>query len=242
MAGIGTDEGASPLIRGNRCRDNAMAGIGARHDSHPIIIGNECTGNKASALGLMACKKGTAIVHGNHFEATTVVAIGIQSGWTVTLMDNEIKGGNGMPPAVMVFEGAHATFSENTITGGGVAGIRVAGTVIANNNQFLGTTLRKVGPPNFAVWALEGSDVTLRSNHMRSWRHALSASGASVNAIQNTAEIFHRAAFVIERPKSPATLVGNIAVSTNPDDVAVMLKEASDSSINVRNSLEKPAP
>jgi parallel beta-helix repeat protein len=240
MAGIGTDEGASPLIRGNRCLNNEMAGIGARDGSHPIIIGNVCKGNKAAALGFEACEGGTALVRGNTIEATTVVAIGIQSGWKVTLTDNEIRGGDGMPPAVMVFENSSATFSGNTITGGGVAGIRVAGTLIASGNKFLGTTLRKVGPPNFAVWALEGASVSLSANHMRSWRHALSATAATVTATHNHAEIFHRAAFVVTRPSSPATLVGNTAISGDPAAVAVSLKDdPGNKSVAELNVLEK---
>ena len=242
MAGIGTDEGASPLIKGNRCYDNEMAGIGARHDSHPIIIGNECTGNKAAALGFMACDGGTALVRGNRFEATTVVAIGIQSGWDVDFIGNQIRGGDALPPAIMIFEGATASFSNNTIKGGGVAGIRVAGTADIVRNTFEGTTLRKVGPPNFAVWALDGSDVTLRSNHMKSWRHALFAKNATVTAALNVASEFHKSAFVIDTPTARSLLFNNAAISEDAGDGAFRLTDDLHGSVSEGNTVEKPEP
>jgi parallel beta-helix repeat protein len=240
MAGIGTDEGASPLIRKNRCRDNEMAGIGARDGSHPIIVGNECVGNKMAAIGFEACEGGTALLRDNTLTATTLVAIGIQSGWDVVLVENKIRGGEGMPPAVMVFEGAIASFSRNTITGGGVAGIRVAGSLEATGNRFEGTVLRKAGPPNFGVWALEGSTVNLSNNRFSMWRHALFASGAKVAATNNTASMFHRAAFVLESPSARSHLIGNTAISAEPDTEPFVVSNDVHDSVTEGNSVKKP--
>lgn len=246
MAGIGTREEAAPMIRGNRCYKNKLAGIGSRTGASPIIIGNECYENekvgigqrsdattvlidnhchhnKAAGIGFDSCKGGESTVMNNRVIDNALVAIGIQPGWTVRLSGNELSRTGGLPPIVMVFEGSHATFTDNTIRGGGVAGIRVAGSVRVDENKFEGTSFRKGGPPNFAVWALKGSRVSMSGNQMYSWRHALHASEANVVATDNTVKKFHKAAFVIQKPTAPVQIRGNTAVSGNPKDVVVLI-------------------
>jgi hypothetical protein len=246
MAGIGTREEASPLIRNNRCYKNALAGIGSRTHASPTIIGNECYENgkvgigqrddavtvlignhchhnKLAGIGYATCKEGRSVVIDNRVLDNALVAVGIHAGWSVRLSGNELSRKGGLPPIVMVFDGADATFTGNTIRGGGVAGIRVAGKVRADGNEFVGTSLRRGGPPNFAIWALPGSDVTMTGNKIDSWRHGLHATEASVSATNNTVSNFHRAAFVIQKPKSPANAYGNTAVSKNPKDKVVSL-------------------
>ena len=124
---------------------------------------------------------------------------------------------------VMVFKGADATFTDNVIRGGGVAGIRVAGKVRADKNEFAGTPLRRVGPPNFAIWALPGADVTMTANKIHDWRHGLHATEASVSASRNTVSHFHGAAFVVQKSVRPAHVYGNTAISKNPKDKVVSL-------------------
>jgi len=118
---------------------------------------------------------------------------------------------------VMVFAGSEATFTNNVIRGEGVAGIRAAGVVRADRNEFQGLTMRKVGPPNFAVWALEGSKVTLTDNSFSNWRHALHASKAETIVRDNKIKDFHQSAFVINAPSKPPAITGNIAVSSDPN-------------------------
>ena len=239
MAGIGTAAEASPIIRNNRCYKNKLAGIGSRHRARPTIIGNECYENekagigqegdavtelignhchhnKAAGLGFAACQAGRSTVVNNRIIDNALVAVGINAGWTVHLAGNELSRAGGLPPIVMVFDGAEATLVGNVIRGSGVAGLRVAGKVRADKNEFLGT-LRTGGPPNFAIWALPGSDVTMTGNRIHGWRHALHASGASVSATQNRVSQFAKTAFVVRESSEPANVYGNTAVSKDPN-------------------------
>jgi parallel beta-helix repeat protein len=246
MAGIGTSEEASPVIRNNRCYKNKLVGIGSRTHATPTIIGNECYENeragigqeseavtvlignhshhnKASGIGFDPCTAGRSTVINNRIIDNALVAIGIHPGWTVRLSGNEFSREGGLPPIVMVFKGSDATFTDNVIRGGGVAGIRVAGKVRANNNEFAGTSLRKVGPPNFAIWALPGSDVTMTANKIHGWRHGLHATEARVSASKNRVSNFHGVAFSIQKSNIPANVYGNTAISKNPNDKVLSL-------------------
>jgi parallel beta-helix repeat protein len=165
FAGIGTREEASPIIRNNRCYKNKLAGIGSRTHATPTIIGNECYENGKAGIGQMSdavtvlignychhnktagigfdnSTEGRSTVVNNRIIDNAMVAVGIHSGWTVRLSGNELSRQGGLPPIVMVFGGSEATFTDNVIRGGGVAGIRVAGTVRLSRNEFDGTSLR----------------------------------------------------------------------------------------------------
>jgi hypothetical protein len=111
----------------------------------------------------------------------------------------------------MVFSGAEAVFVSNTIEGGGVAGIRVAGDLRAEKNRIFGTGVRKAGPPNNAVWALEGARVELIENEIRTWRHALMAGKAAVTAVGNVYSDLGGDAFVIRDSPEEPVLSGNRA-------------------------------
>ena len=246
MAGIGTREEASPIIRNNRCYKNKLAGIGSRTYATPTIVGNECYENekagigqmsdamtvlidnhchhnKAAGIGFDSCEAGKSTVLNNRIIDNAKVAVGIHPGWNVRLSGNELSRKGGLPPIVMVFQGAEATFSGNVIRGGGVAGIRVAGKVRAENNEFAGTSLRKVGPPNFAIWALPSAHVTMTGNKIHGWRHALHASEADISATMNAVSEFHNAAFVVQQSKNPPNVYGNTARTKNPKDKVVSL-------------------
>lgn len=246
MAGIGTREYASPIIRNNRCYKNKLAGIGSRTHATPIIIGNDCFENglagigqeseavtllidnhchqnMAAGIGFGTCKTGRSTVINNRVIDNAAVAIGINSGWTVRLSANELSRKDGLPPIVMVHDGADVTFTDNIIRGGGVAGIRVAGKIHVLNNEFVGTSLRRLGPPNNAIWALPGSVVTMTANKIHGWRHGLHATKASVYANNNTVSNFHSSAFVIQKSTRPANIHDNTVISQNPNDKAVSI-------------------
>jgi hypothetical protein len=239
MAGIGSRTGATPVIIGNECYENDLVGIGQRTDTSTILINNYCHHNKRGGIGFAACKKGESRVINNRLIDNALVAVGINPGWKVYLSGNEMSRKGGLPPIVMVFAGSEATFSDNVIRGEGVAGIRVAGKVSVVDNKFEGLTLRKGGPPNFAVWALPNSEVALSENKISSWRHALHASQSTVSAENNIVRIFHKAAFVVQKPKVPARIVGNTIFTDDPNDLAVMI----DGEANVVEENElKPIP
>ncbi|MCA9216822.1 MAG: right-handed parallel beta-helix repeat-containing protein, partial [Planctomycetales bacterium] len=166
---------------------------------------------------------GKSRVEHNRVIDNALVAVGINSGWTVNLVGNELSRKGGLPPVVMVHSGSEATFKDNTIRGGGVAGIRVAGTITAENNRFDGISLRKVGPPNFAVWGLKGSRVTMSANEISGWRHALHSTEGHVNAIGNSVSMFHQAAFVVQKPAGEAVISKNKVTTSNESYIAVMV-------------------
>ena len=223
MAGIGIDEGAAPIIRKNICERNALAGIGARGNAMPKIVENICRDNKASGIGFEGCDEGRATVTGNHLMNNAMVAIGVQAGWSVEITGNTLSREGGLPPMIMVFEGADSTIKDNTFQVSGVAGVRVAGTARVIGNKFDGGTVRKGGPPHFGVWALVGSTVTVQENRFKSLRHGLHASEAAVSASGNITEDFSRVAIVIQKPSKPPVLRNNIAITNEPGAMAVQV-------------------
>ncbi|MBT4693382.1 MAG: DUF1565 domain-containing protein, partial [Planctomycetaceae bacterium] len=118
-AGIGTEGAAVALIEGNECYANARAGIGQRGDAQTTLIGNHCHHNKTTGIGFDSCKTGQATMRDNKIIDNALVAVGIHAGWTVHLSNNILSRKGGLPPIVMVFKGATATFDNNTIHGEG---------------------------------------------------------------------------------------------------------------------------
>lgn len=261
MAGIGTREYASPIIRNNKCYKNRLAGIGSRTHATPIIVGNDCYDNgmagigqeseavtvlidnhchrnKAAGIGFDTCKTGRSTAINNRVLDNALVAVGINSGWTVHLSANELSRKDGLPPIVMVHDGADVTLIDNIIRGGGVAGIRVAGKIHVLNNEFVGTSLRRIGPPSNAIWALPGSVVTMTANKINGWRHGLHATEASLNVTNNTVSNFHGSAFVVQKSIAPANIHNNIAISQNPTGKAVSI--SGETGIVRNNKLVEP--
>ena len=197
------------MILKNECYENELAGIGIADGVGVTVLGNHSHHNRLAGIGFADCERGDALVAENRLIDNGTVAAGVHQGWTVRFKGNTMSRKGGMPPIVMVFAGGEARMTSNTITGGGVAGIRVAGTLRAEENKILGAAVRKVGPPNFAVWALEGSKVHLARNEIRSWRHALVADKAEVEATGNTVRNFHGEAFVVREPSAPPRIADN---------------------------------
>ncbi len=242
MAGIGVEEKAEPVISNNRCFRNVLAGIGARDQARPSILGNECfengeagiglatgsdtqvTGNhchanKAAGIGFSGSGKNTAVLSDNRILENFAVAVGINSGWTVTLSGNQIARAKDMPPLVMVFEGATALFTNNTLRGGGVAAIRVAGTIRVIGNRIEGVKLSKGGPPNFGVWALPGAHVEMTGNTVSGWRHALSAEDAEILASDNSVTDSVTTAFRVRGRNKSNIISGNHVADENVKEV-----------------------
>ncbi len=244
MAGIGVEEEAEPVLRFNRCFRNALAGIGARDHARPLILGNECFENGEAGIGLMTGREtqvssnychlnktagvglagggtNSVTLTGNRLIQNGTVAVGINAGWTATLTGNELSRTNDMPPLVMVAEGASAVFTNNTLRGGGVAAIRVAGHVTAQNNRFEGTAVRKGGPPNFGVWALPGARVELTGNTVSGWRHALYGERAEVIARNNSVKDAITAAFRLRGSAAGTVVTGNHITGTGVKELLV---------------------
>lgn len=222
MAGIGCEEDCTPLLRNNRCHENTLAGIGCRDNARPVIVGNQCHANQAVGIGFDETKSGQAVVLNNRVFDNNKVAIGIHSGWKVRLIGNELSRPEGLPPVVMVFQGAEADFTDNTIQGSGVAGIRTEGVVRATNNTFESSTLREAGPPQSAVWGLPGSRIVITGNTARGWRHALLADKSAVTATGNIVMNYGAIAIKISQPTGTAVIVGNRFESTKDREGATV--------------------
>ncbi|MGB0579380.1 MAG: right-handed parallel beta-helix repeat-containing protein [Limisphaerales bacterium] len=232
MAGIGVEEEANPTIRGNRCHGNGLTGIGLQEHASATIVQNECYENgqsgiglsqdssatirgnhihhnKASGIGFARCKKGKAVIEDNRLLENAKVAAGVNPGWTVVFKNNEFSRTGGMPPLMMIFGGSDVTFTGNTFRGGGVAGIRVQGSVKAAGNRFEGTNMRRVGPPNYAIWALPGADIQFADNTVSGWRHAIYADRAKVIASGNEVSGCPKVAFRLQHPVAGSKVSGN---------------------------------
>lgn len=130
-----------------------------------------------------------------------------------------------MPPVIAVREDSSVVVSDNTVVGGGVAGVMVQGTAVISGNQFQGNGPRAGGPPNFAAWIQAGSKVSFFNNRTDRWRHGLFAGGANqIWATNNTVSNFLGSAIVVDNSKLPAHVFGNVALSDSENDKAATVK------------------
>lgn len=207
------------MITGNECFENEQAGIGQMEGTHTTIVGNYVHHNKTSGIGFEAGQGGESQVINNRVIDNAKVAVGVKANWNVTFVGNHFSRTGGLPPIVMVQQSASTTFSNNVLRGGGVAGIRVAGNVVAIDKHFDGTSFRAVGPPNFAIWGLEGSHVTMDGNQINCWRHALSSNKGQAILTGNTVRHPSKAAFVVSDPEMNPLITGNILIPSIESDV-----------------------
>ncbi len=172
-----------------------QAGIGVREKATAWILDNKCIENKT-------------------------VAIGVRNESAAYITRNQLVRTGGMPPMIAIREKSSAVITDNTITGGGVAGVMVQGTAAISGNRFQGNGPRTGGPPNFAAWVHGGSSVSFCENRTDRWRHALFASGAKkVRVTDNTTSNFLGAAIVVGKSELPAHVFGNIALSDSEKDL-----------------------
>ena len=157
-----------------------------------IIVNNRCLENRLVALGLP--DGATAFVHGNTFKRT----------------------GGGAPPLVAIKSGSTAVFSNNSVTGGGVAGLLAQGRILAVGNSFHGK-----GPgQGSAIWVWKGSTIAVAHNRFDGYRNAINASDSKVTAIDNLVSRFEKAAIVVRKPSAASHAFDTIALSDNPQFIA----------------------
>ena len=220
LAGIGSEDGSVPIIRNNRCMKNKQAGIGTQTGAQAVIIDNVCQGNALAGIGVR--EAASAVLIRNQCIENKMVAIGVRNGSRIYAAQNTLERTGGMPPMIAVRENSSAVVNDNTIRGGGVAGVMIQGSADISGNRFEGNGPRRGGPPNFAAWVHGGSTVSFTNNQSLRWRHALFASGAKkVHATGNTATQFIGTAIVVRQSELPAHVFGNTAVSNNDDDEPV---------------------
>lgn len=192
MAGIGCDEEASPVIRGNRCYRNKLAGIGVRSNSTAYILENHCHENGAAGVGLNTAG---AVIVGNQIEKNKtagigisgkskvsvientcrenrLVAVGIPNDGEAYLQGNTLERTGGMPPIIAIFNNSKAVLVNNTIKGGGIAGVMLSGRLEA-----IGNTIEGRNGAN-GILARENSEAVLSGNEIKGYRKRVSNQGA----------------------------------------------------------------
>jgi hypothetical protein len=150
------------------------------------------------------------------------VAIGVRNGSKIIAEKNTLSRKGGMPPLVAILDNSQATLTDNDLSGGGVAGVLLQGNATVKNNRFHGNGPRKGGPPNFAIWVKEGSEVIFSGNQVKGWRHALFASKAKqVTANDNQVRTFLGTALVIRDSEKPTIATGNRAFTEDSKAQAI---------------------
>jgi hypothetical protein len=188
MAGIGCDEEASPVIRGNHCHHNKLAGIGARLNSTPYILENRCHENGAAGIGINSAEamivrnqidknktagigisgESKANVIENTCRENRLVAVGIPNGGEAYLKGNTLERTGGMPPIIAIFANSKAVLVDNTIKGGGIAGIMLSGKLDAVGNTIEGQN------GAHGVLAQKNSEAVLSRNKIKGYRVRIS--------------------------------------------------------------------
>jgi parallel beta-helix repeat protein len=215
LAGIGSREGAMPIIQGNRCYKNELAGIGSREGAFCLIEGNECKENNFAGIGV---RSGAVVMlmHNKCIE-NRLVAIGLRHGAIAYIIDNELVRSGGMPPMIAVREGSQALVAGNAIKGGGVAGILVDGTARIRGNHMQGS-----GKSGSAVWGWGKADLTIIGNQVDGYRNLVSSTGQKITVVDNVIRNFQGTAITIKNPLGTAVASGNVAISKNPKDKAIV--------------------
>lgn len=193
MAGIASESEAQPVIRNNRCYDNRLVGIGCRDASFSIIVENECQENEAAGIGIDSAsavllrnriegngaagigveREAEIVAIGNICRENRLVGAGIRNGSRAVLRANTFERTGGMPPMIAILGNSEAVLDRNTVSGGGVAGVLVEGTLEAVGNAISGAG-KGVG-----VLAKKDSRVFLRDNRVTGFQVPLKDDGAT---------------------------------------------------------------
>ena len=191
MAGIGVEDEAAPVVRSNRCYRNKLAGIGCQNGSSPLLADNHCFENKAAGIGVNSASplllrnrlekneaagigiRGTskASVLDNTCLENRLVAIGIPDGAEAVLQNNTLVRTGGMPPIIAILGGSRAVLINNTIKGGGVAGVLLEGNLNAMGNVIEG---QKGGA---GILLRKDSEAILTGNRISGYRTPVSDQG-----------------------------------------------------------------
>ena len=232
MTGIGVSDGAYAIIRGNHCYKNALTGIGLQTGASAVIIGNECYENKAagighrdaryslvinnrihhngrSGIGFEKTESSESICLSNHIHDNAMVAVGVHEGWSVKMSGNKISRVGGIPPLVMIFEGAKLELSDNQMDGGGVASVRCAGSLLAEGNNVKGERTTGRPGPSIGIWGLPGSKISINGNEFNGWQKVVVASECEVSVTNNRGSFKGSSPFQITKTTRPLRLLNN---------------------------------
>jgi hypothetical protein len=112
-----------------------------------------------------------------------------------------------------------ALFSNNTVRGGGVAGVLVHGKVRLVGNRFIG----QGGKQGSAIWVWDKSEMAAHGNEFAGYRNAVNAGGSAVVATNNIVRGFQGTAIIVRKSTAPAHVFGNTAFSQDPQATAAQV-------------------
>ncbi len=191
MSGIGIDEDAAPIIRDNRCHHNKLAGIGCQNGAQPSILENLCFENGAAGIGAISAtplirdnrceknrtagiaisEKSHALVLDNVCTENKLVALAVPGESTALVIGNTFSRSSGMPPIIVIPQGSSATLIQNTIEGGGVAGIIIQGNATLTNNTLKGSN------GGSGIWIRENGQALLSGNQISGYTNPVNDQG-----------------------------------------------------------------
>ena len=131
-AGIGHDN-ASPIVADNECYGNIRAGIGISESACPVVQNNRCYKNRRAGIGIRTDSTTRPIVQNNDCFENGMSGIGIDEEAEPYILNNQCHDNK------LAGIGSSATLIENTIEGGGIAGIMVQGKATLTKNTITGS-------------------------------------------------------------------------------------------------------
>lgn len=209
LTGIGLQKGASATIIGNECNSNKAAGIGHRDARYSLMINNRIHHNGRSGIGFEKTESSESICLSNHIHDNAMVAVGVHEGWSVKMSGNKISRVGGMPPLVMIFEGAKLELNDNQMDGGGVASVRCAGSLLAEGNDVKGERTTGRPGPSIGIWGLPGSKISIDGNEFNGWQKVVVASECEVSVTNNRGSFKGSSPFQITKTTRPLRLLNN---------------------------------
>jgi parallel beta-helix repeat protein len=179
--GIGVAEGAEPIVRGNRCRENLRAGIGCRQanpmiianrcyqniragigcreGSRPIVRDNQCFQNRRAGIGIRM--EGTSpVVEGNECYENWMAGIGSRDGASPVLRNNICR--KNKMAGIGSRDGARPIMIGNECRENELAGIGLEGDVVATilKNRCLDNRLVAIGVTRGSVATISDNELS----------------------------------------------------------------------------------
>lgn len=169
MSGIGIDEEAEPSILNNHCHHNKLTGIGCRNHAKPLIKGNLCENNQM--VGIAISGGSDARVIDNICKENKLLALSLPGKSSAIISGNTFSRSGGMPPIIVIPHGSTATLTENTIEGGGIAGIMIQGKATLTKNTLKGSN------GGSGIWIHKSGEATLSGNQISGYKTAVKNQG-----------------------------------------------------------------
>lgn len=158
MAGIGSREGARPVIEDNECFENKMTGIGSQEDASPVVRNNRCYRNEMPGIGTRLGAR--PVIVDNECYENKMAGIGSREGAAPIIRSN--RSHNNVMAGIGSRRGAHPLIADNDSHKNNMAGIGVRDTAtvaVIVGNRCLENRLVAVGLPDGATAYIHGNEL-----------------------------------------------------------------------------------